>query len=88
MHALPRVLGRRPPRADAYVYWANCGTDTIGRADLDGTNVNRSFITGAEDPLGVAVDAGHVYWANTATDTIGRADLDGTNVNPRFITRR
>ena len=73
-------------RADAYVYWTNWGTDTIGRANLDGTDVNRSFITGADDPLGVAVDAGHVYWTNTATGTIGRADLDGTGVNQRFIT--
>ncbi len=75
------VMALGAQAADAYVYWANYGTDTIGRADLDGTNVNRSFITGAEDPLGVAVDAGHVYWANTATSSIGRADLDGTDVN-------
>ena len=73
-------------RADAYVYWTNSGTDTIGRADLDGTNVNPEFITGADNPVGIAVDANHVYWTNSGTGTIGRADLDGTNVNPGFIT--
>ena len=50
--------------ADAYLYWANGGMDTIGRANLDGTGVNQSFITGAGNPGGVAVDADHVYWAN------------------------
>ena len=46
-----------------HVYWANPHADTIGRANLDGTGVNQSFITGTA-PVGVAVDAGHVYWAN------------------------
>jgi hypothetical protein len=44
-------------RADAFVYWANFGTGTIGRADLDGSGANQAFITGASSPLGVAVDA-------------------------------
>ena len=45
-----------------HIYWTNYGTDTIGRADLDGSNVNQSFITpGAFQPGGVAVDAEHIY---------------------------
>ena len=32
-------------------------TGTIGRADLDGSDADQSFITGATDPNGVAVDA-------------------------------
>src|SRR5262249_2386073 len=41
-----------------HVYWANnnFGGTTIARADLDGSNVNQSFITGADGPQGVAVD--------------------------------
>jgi hypothetical protein len=82
------------PRAEAFVYWANPGstegsTGTIGRANLDGTGIDRSFIIGAGSqfgPAGVAVDAEHVYWANDATGTIGRANLDGTGVDPSFIT--
>jgi virginiamycin B lyase len=55
-----------------HVYWADQGTcatticpdppppgdGTIGRANLDGTGVNLSFITGATRPDGVAVDGG------------------------------
>ena len=59
---------------------------TIGRADLDGQNVNQSFITGGATPPGSAVDGGHIYWANVSSGTIGRADLDGQNANQSFIT--
>jgi hypothetical protein len=82
------------PRAEAYVYWANAAsTETggarIGRANLDGTGVNQSFVTGAGvlfGPEGVAVDAAHVYWTDFARGTIGRANLDGTGVDQSFIT--
>jgi hypothetical protein len=72
-------------RADAYVYWTNYDTGTIGRANLDGTGANPSFITGASNPGGVAVDGAHVYWTYFDTDAIGRANLDGTGANPSFI---
>jgi virginiamycin B lyase len=70
--------------ADAFVYWANSGTNSIARANLDGTGADQSFITGANAPEGVAVDGAHIYWANRAT--IGRANLDGTGANQDFIT--
>ena len=85
-------------RADAFVYWtrntfpiteASAG---IGRANLDGTGVNPSFIAGvAARTSGLAVDGAHVYWASAfgpgpQGSAIGRANLDGTGVNPRFIT--
>ena len=76
------------PRAEAYVFWTNSG-DTIGRANLDGTGVDPSFITlvGANPYLsGVAVDARHVYWSDFNTGAIGRANLDGTGVDREFIT--
>jgi virginiamycin B lyase len=77
-------------RADAFVYWTNSGsnfTGPIGRANLDGTGVNRSFIR-ADNAQGVAVDGAHIYWANLDTyngSSIGRANLDGTGVNQSFI---
>ena len=40
------------PSAAAFVYWANNGGTTIGRANLDGTGANQSFITGASNPAG------------------------------------
>src|SRR5207248_9225609 len=69
----------------SHVYWANF-YGGIGRADLDGQNVNQSFITGYANPAGVAIDGSHIYWANVNSSTIGRADLDGQNVNQNFIT--
>jgi virginiamycin B lyase len=75
-----------PAGADAYVYWANAGTNTIGRANLDGTGANQGFITGPSKPYGLAVDGAHLYWANYGGDEIGRANLDGTGANQGFIT--
>jgi hypothetical protein len=65
---------------------------TIGRANLDGTGVNRRFITGVTNGCGIAVVGGHIYWTNSGfadsrhvRNAIGRANLDGTGVNQRFI---
>jgi hypothetical protein len=70
----------------SHLYWAS-SDGTIGRANLDGTGVNNTFITGASRPCGVAVDGAHIYWASdAAAGTIGRAKLDGTGVNQSFIT--
>jgi len=69
-----------------YIYWGTDDPATIGRADLNGSNVNRNFITPANSVEGVAVDANYIYWSNTRSNTIGRADLNGMNVNQNFIT--
>ena len=81
-----------------HIYWGNHSRfdpgflvdSTIGRANLDGTGTNQSFITGANGPCGVAVAGGFIYWANwgvsTPGTTIGRANLDGTGANNDFIT--
>jgi hypothetical protein len=75
-----------PASAEAAVYWTNAGANTVGRGNLDGSGVNQSFITGANNPQGVAVDGSHVYWTNAAANTVGRANLDGSGVNQSFIT--
>jgi virginiamycin B lyase len=72
-----------------YLYWANIvplrnGAGTIGRARLNGTDVNQKFITGANSPVGVTAAGRYLYWTNH-TGTIGRARLDGTDVNEKFI---
>ena len=59
--------------------------NTIGRADVDGQNVDQNFITGASTPILVAVDSRYIYWTNAVGNTVGRADLDGRNVNQNFI---
>jgi hypothetical protein len=69
-----------------HIYWTSYNPGEIGRANLDGTGVDKSFIpTGDVNPLGVAVDAQHVYWANPLASTIGRANLDGSASDPGFI---
>jgi hypothetical protein len=69
---------------DSYLYWANLfDYDSIGTADLAGSNVDESFIPTAGQPCAVAVDADHVYWADS--NTIGRANYDGTGIDPGFI---
>jgi hypothetical protein len=60
---------------------------TIGRANLDGSGVDRTFISGLSpySVNGVAVDAGHIYWGEWLTGRIGRANLDGSGVQTDFI---
>ena len=67
----------------------------IGRASVDGTEIDKQFIATAPDSItwDVAVDAEHLYWTwsddyegSPATAWIGRAHLDGTAVEPKFIS--
>jgi hypothetical protein len=83
----------------AHIYWAESTTATlrpraIARANLDGTAVNESFITGVDPEFGgIAVDSVHIYWGdgvggypnpgypNPLRNTIAFASLDGTSLN-------
>jgi virginiamycin B lyase len=82
-----------------HVYWSstepNFGTATIGRANLNGSGVDQSFITVARGrPSGVAVDGAHVYWTSNVgicnfgecPSFIGRANLDSSGVDQSLIT--
>ena len=61
--------------------------DTIGRANLDGTGVDQSFITGASVPDGRrGRRQPRLLGQLHAADTIGRANLDGSGVDQSFIT--
>jgi Big-like domain-containing protein len=83
--ALSLSLGLAP-RADAFIYWASETGDSIGRAELNGTGTDQSFVENADGPCGdVAVDGAHIYWANYGNDTIGRANLNGSGVDQNFI---
>jgi virginiamycin B lyase len=75
------------PEAEGHVYWGNYNTGAFGRANLDGTGVDQSFILAAPFaiPYGVAVDGAHVYWINYTPNSVGRANLDGSGVDQTFI---
>jgi hypothetical protein len=76
--------------AGSHIYGTNGGF--VGRANLDGTGVNRRFIRTPGGACGVAVYQGHIYWTQGTggrahpSMTIGRANLDGSAVNNQFIT--
>ena len=41
-----------------HVYWSNYNFGSIGRANLDGTEVNQTFIIDSFGTQGLAIDAG------------------------------
>ena len=60
--------------------------EVVGRAKLDGTGVNQSFISGLNSPHSIAISGNFIYWVSRYGNTIGRARLNGTGVNSNFIT--
>ena len=69
-----------------FVYWSSPDVMAIGRAKIDGTDVQISFISNiTSSPRGMAVDANYLYWTKTDGRSIGRAKVDGTEVNEDFI---
>jgi virginiamycin B lyase len=74
------------PAASGFIYWGNAQSQSLGRAENDGSGVNSSFIATGPQPAAVAVDSAHIYWANQNGSSIGRANIDGTGVDNSFIT--
>lgn len=72
--------------AAGYLYWGQ-GED-IGRANLEGGEVNEHFITGTGRAEAIAIAAGHIYWVSqplTVNASIGRANLDGSEANANWL---
>jgi hypothetical protein len=84
--AMALLLALAAPRAEAFIYWANTQSQTIGRANNDGSGVNDSFISTGAAPTAVAVNSTHIYWVNLKSESIGRAEIDGNEVDNNFIT--
>jgi virginiamycin B lyase len=57
----------------------------IGRASLDGADVNLDFITVPTALDGVAANSRYLFWSNEGEHVIGRANLDGTDLHQRCI---
>lgn len=73
--------------ANGALYWTlnpAAGQGVIGRANLDGTSPNRTFLRGLFGAEGLTLDSQYIYWVN-GPNQIGRVNLDGSNLNPGFI---
>ncbi|HZV25230.1 MAG TPA: DUF5050 domain-containing protein [Acidothermaceae bacterium] len=68
------------------IFYSDPGSNSIGGADLNGTGVDNTFITGASGLQEMTAVNGYLYWANGTAKTIGRASLNGTGVNQSFIS--
>jgi hypothetical protein len=80
--------------ASAHIYWSDPetsrgtavpGTNAIGRANRDGTAVQKNFIDNQTIPGDLAVAAGHLYWIEAENGTIARANLDGSHFNSDLL---
>jgi hypothetical protein len=64
------------------VYWASDSAQTIGVADLDGTNVNLDLVTGANSPAGIAVYVASAPPTTTTTTVAPTTTTTATNGDP------
>ncbi|MEX2106234.1 MAG: hypothetical protein WD810_04980 [Solirubrobacterales bacterium] len=65
-----------------YIYWTDFAG--IGRARLDGSEVDDSFVPTLVGGCALAVDDRHIYWASSEGG-IARATIAGDAVEPQFI---
>ena len=83
-HIVPEIQQYLPPN----IYWTDSGTDTIRRANIDGSNVQDIVTTGLRTPTDIAVDLNwnKLYWTDSGTDKIQWANLDGSNIEDIVTT--
>lgn len=70
-------------------YWIDL--DKIGRVNLDGTNVERSFVRAVKEDAGgvgeaLATDGTYLYFTRCGAGAIARVRLDGTGLDRTFIS--
>ena len=72
-----------------YLYWTDRTNGYIGRANLDGSSPNNTFINtsigGPSNAYALFISSSFIYWADYGYGKIGRANIDGTNPNNSFI---
>ena len=79
--ALTSVAGVARATVYPQIYWSDRGSNSIHRADADGSNVE--LIASADGEMrGLALDlpGGKVYWSNNGSNKIQRSNLDGTQI--------
>jgi hypothetical protein len=72
------------------LYFSRCLDHAIGRADLNGGRVAKSFLFIGHNscPQGIAAAAGHLFWTELGSGTIGRASADGRDAKRRWLAVR
>ena len=74
-----------------YLYWVSTSyPNRIGRAKLDGTDQNNTWLD-SQNPgylWGVTATGSRLYWSarDSSGGQIGSANLDGTDINPTLVT--
>jgi hypothetical protein len=80
-----------------FLYWTNRGTNSIGRANADGTGVQQQFLANVSTPLGLAID---IAGGPPAPPSVGRPPMpplpklppsfqgDVESSNARFVVGR
>ncbi len=65
--------------ANGFIYWTNQDSDSIGRANPDGSGLIADYIqlSAGTEPCAVAVDDDRIYWTSVGHDEIGRAEIAG-----------
>jgi hypothetical protein len=63
----------------------NAGQGVIGTANEDGTNPQRTWISGLFGAQGLTTDGTYLYWSN-GPDQIGRVSISGAGLDPGYIT--
>ena len=69
-----------------HIYWTNFWDSDIGRAQIDGSNVQQEWVVGTHTPEGLAAGPQYLYWEITYENHIGRVNLNGTELTTNFIT--
>ena len=76
------------PRAEAFIYWTSGDPEAIGRANLDGTGINRHLIpdtTANAYPRDLALDAEHISWAAACfSESVRRTQIRSV---ARYVSR-
>jgi len=76
--------------AGAYVFWSSPLRSTIGRANLNGSGADSTYVTRppALRPSGIAVGGQYVYWVNADPGSIVRQSLDAIGAPDQTLIGR
>ena len=79
--AIALVLWFTPETANAQIFVANNGTNTISEYTTSGALVNYALVSGLSSPYGIAVSGTKLFVANSYNGTIGEYTTSGATVN-------